>query len=165
MAGLPKRELRSPLGGMLKVDQVHVLRHKVLVEGRSQRQVAKELGISRLTVKKYLTEAVPIRRETKPRARPVWEQGRCAARGAADRVDRVDRRQAAADGDAAARVARRRGPSRRRDAGERGRGRVAASAAGGVRAADVSAGRPRRSGLLRGARRSGRRRGGRRGSS
>jgi transposase len=57
---------------MLKVDQVHVLRHKVLVEGRSQRQVAKELGISRLTVRKYLTEAIPIRRETKPRRRPVW---------------------------------------------------------------------------------------------
>src|SRR5262249_23122522 len=61
---------------MLKVDQVHVLRHKVLVEGRSQRQVAKELGISRLTVKKYLTEAVPVRRETQPRARPVWEKVR-----------------------------------------------------------------------------------------
>ncbi len=59
---------------MLKVDQVHVLRHKVLVEGRSQRQVAKELGISRLTVKKYLTEAIPIRRETKSRARPVWDR-------------------------------------------------------------------------------------------
>jgi DNA-binding transcriptional regulator LsrR (DeoR family) len=56
---------------MLKVDQVHVLRHKVLVEGRSQRHVAKELGISRLTVKKYLTEAIPVRRETQPRARPV----------------------------------------------------------------------------------------------
>ena len=64
--------LRSPLERMLKVDQVHVLRHKVLVEGRSRRQVAKELGISRLTVKKYLTEAVPIRRETAPRPRPVW---------------------------------------------------------------------------------------------
>jgi transposase len=59
---------------MLKVDQVHVLRHKVLVEGRSQRQVAKELGISRLTVKKYLTETVPIRREAKPRGRPVWDK-------------------------------------------------------------------------------------------
>src|SRR5215204_6621040 len=59
---------------MLKMDQVHVLRHKVLVEGRSQREVAKELGISRLTVKKYLTEAAPIRRETAPRARPVWEK-------------------------------------------------------------------------------------------
>lgn len=54
------------------MDQVHVLRHKVLVEGRSQRQVAKELGISRLTVKKYLGQAEPVRRETKPRARPVW---------------------------------------------------------------------------------------------
>ena len=57
---------------MLKVDQVHVLRHKVLVEGRSQRQVARELGISRLTVRKYLTQAMPVRRETTPRARPVW---------------------------------------------------------------------------------------------
>src|SRR3954469_23146600 len=59
---------------MLKVDQVHVLRHKVLVEGRSQRQVAKELGISRRTVKKYLSEAVPVRRESNARARPGWDQ-------------------------------------------------------------------------------------------
>jgi transposase len=58
---------------MLKVDQVHVLRHKVLVEGRSQRQVAKELGISRLTVRKYLAQAAPTRREAKPRTRPVWD--------------------------------------------------------------------------------------------
>ena len=36
------------------MDQVHVVRHKVLVEGRSQRQVARELGISRVTVRKYL---------------------------------------------------------------------------------------------------------------
>jgi transposase len=61
---------------MLKVDQVHVLRHKVLVEGRSARQVAKELGISRRTVRKYLTEAAPIRREATPRPRPVWEKVR-----------------------------------------------------------------------------------------
>ena len=60
------------------MDQVHVLRHQVLVEGRSQRQVAKELGISRLTVRKYLKEAVPIRRETKPRVRPVWQHVRAA---------------------------------------------------------------------------------------
>ncbi len=59
---------------MLKVDQVHVLRHKVLVEGRSARQVARELGISRRTVRKYLREAVPMRREAKPRPRPVWEK-------------------------------------------------------------------------------------------
>jgi predicted transcriptional regulator len=54
---------------MLKVDQVHVLRHKVLVEGCSQRQVAKELGISRRTVKKYLREALPRRRTGPPRGR------------------------------------------------------------------------------------------------
>jgi hypothetical protein len=30
------------------MDQVHVIRHQVLVEGRSQRQVAKAFGISRL---------------------------------------------------------------------------------------------------------------------
>ncbi len=64
--------LRSPLERMLTVDQVHVLRHKVLVEGRSQRQVATELGISRRTVRKYLTQPVPMRREVGPRARPVW---------------------------------------------------------------------------------------------
>ena len=58
---------------VLRVDQVHVIRHKVLVEGRSARQVAKELGISRRTVRKYLTEAVPIRTETQPRLRPVWD--------------------------------------------------------------------------------------------
>jgi transposase len=56
------------------VDQVHVIRHKVLVEGRSQRQVAKELGISRLTVKKYLRQAAPVRCEAQPRARPVWDR-------------------------------------------------------------------------------------------
>ena len=55
------------------MDQVHVIRHKVLVEGRSARNVAKELGISRRTVRKYLTEAVPIRAEAQPRLRPVWE--------------------------------------------------------------------------------------------
>lgn len=58
------------------MDQVHVIRHKVLVEGRSARQVAKELGISRRTVRKYLTEAVPIRKEAQPRPRPVWERVR-----------------------------------------------------------------------------------------
>ena len=31
------------------MDQVHVVRHKVLVEGRSQRAVARELGLSRMT--------------------------------------------------------------------------------------------------------------------
>src|SRR6516164_8535834 len=58
---------------MLRVDQVHVIRHKVLVEGRSRRQVAKELGISRRTVRKYLERPISGRTETVPRRRPVWE--------------------------------------------------------------------------------------------
>jgi predicted transcriptional regulator len=61
---------------MLRVDQVHVVRHKVLVEGRSQRHVAKELGIARETVRKYLTESIPIRKERQPRRRPVWARVR-----------------------------------------------------------------------------------------
>jgi transposase len=55
------------------MDQVHVVRHKVLVEGRSQRSVAEELGLSRNTVRKYMDQAVPRRVETKPRRRPIWE--------------------------------------------------------------------------------------------
>ena len=55
------------------MDQVHVVRHKVLVEGRSQRAVARELGLARVTVRKYLEEAVPMRAETAPRGRPVWD--------------------------------------------------------------------------------------------
>src|SRR6516164_2420628 len=39
---------------MLRMDQVHVIRHKVLREGSSVRQVARELGLSRNTVSKYL---------------------------------------------------------------------------------------------------------------
>ncbi len=60
------------------MDQVHVIRHKVLIEGQSQRRVAREMGLSRLTVKKYVGQAVPERRETGPRPRPVFE--RVAAR-------------------------------------------------------------------------------------
>jgi transposase len=56
------------------VDQVHVIRHQVLVEGRSQRRVAREFGISRVTVRKYVEGAEPVRREARPRARPVWEK-------------------------------------------------------------------------------------------
>ena len=58
---------------MLRVDQVHVVRHKVLVEGRSQRAVARELGLSRMTVSKYVDQAAPVRKaESQPRPRPVW---------------------------------------------------------------------------------------------
>ena len=48
---------------MLRMDQVHVIRHKVLVEGLSIRRVAREMGVSRNTVRKYLKVSEPGRRE------------------------------------------------------------------------------------------------------
>jgi transposase len=58
---------------MLRMEQVHVIRHKVLREGQSVRQVARELGVSRNTIGKYLREAEPVR-ERRTRTRPVWER-------------------------------------------------------------------------------------------
>src|SRR5215216_2080696 len=60
---------------MLRMDQVHVVRHKVLVEGWSQRAVARELGLARVTVRKYLEQGAPVRKEEAgPRPRPVWDK-------------------------------------------------------------------------------------------
>ena len=59
---------------MLRVDQVHVIRHKVLVEGLSQRRVAREMGINRRTVGRYLGICEPVRTDSKPRERPVFEK-------------------------------------------------------------------------------------------
>jgi transposase len=56
------------------MDQVHVIRHKVLVEGKSRRAVAQEMGVSRNTVRKYADEeSEPRRKEAKRRTRPVFE--------------------------------------------------------------------------------------------
>ncbi|MFN0147655.1 MAG: IS21 family transposase [Dehalococcoidia bacterium] len=59
---------------MLKLDQVHVIRHKVLVEGRSRREVAEEMGVSRNTVRRYLAIPEPRRVEQQARGRPVLER-------------------------------------------------------------------------------------------
>ncbi|HEV7944210.1 MAG TPA: IS21 family transposase [Solirubrobacteraceae bacterium] len=58
------------------MDQVHVIRHKVLLEGQSVRSVARQLGMSRNTVRKYLLVPAPVRVEGRPRARPVLERVR-----------------------------------------------------------------------------------------
>lgn len=59
---------------MLRMDKVYVSRHKVLVEGQSIRGVAREMGLSRNTVRKYLQIPEPVRHEPRPRARPVLER-------------------------------------------------------------------------------------------
>ena len=56
---------------MLRMDQMHVIRDKVLREGVSIRRVAHELGLSRNTVSKYLDQSAPVRRNQRRRARPV----------------------------------------------------------------------------------------------
>lgn len=58
---------------MLKVELVHVARHKVLVEGKSIRAVAKEMGLSRITIRRYVRGAAPGKREYVDRPRPVHD--------------------------------------------------------------------------------------------
>ena len=59
---------------MLRMDKVYVMRHKVIVEGKSIRSVARELGVSRNTVARYLTLSEPVRKESIPRPRPVMDK-------------------------------------------------------------------------------------------
>lgn len=60
---------------MLRMDWVHVIRHKHFLEGKSIRRVAREMGISRNTVKKYvLGDGEPQRRESTPRVSPVRDE-------------------------------------------------------------------------------------------
>jgi transposase len=58
---------------MLRMDQVHVVRHKHFIEGRGIREIARATGIDRKTVRKYLKESEPRREERVPRRRPVLE--------------------------------------------------------------------------------------------
>jgi transposase len=58
---------------MLRMDQVHVIRHKVLVEGQSIRSVARQMGIGRNTIKKYLKLSEPVRVVRQKKPSPVKE--------------------------------------------------------------------------------------------
>jgi len=58
---------------MLSMQTVHIIRHKVLVEGLSVQQVAQDLGLSRTTVYKYLKESTPGRVEATLRCHPVLD--------------------------------------------------------------------------------------------
>ena len=59
---------------MLSVDQVYVIRRKVLVDGMGIRRVAREVGVSRNTVRKYLGQSEPQRKAGVERPRPVFEK-------------------------------------------------------------------------------------------
>ena len=58
---------------MLSMQTVHIIRHKVLVEGLSVQQVAQDLGLSRTTVYKYLERPTPGRLEATSRRHPVLD--------------------------------------------------------------------------------------------
>jgi len=68
------------------MDLVHVVRHKVLVEGRTQRAVARELGLARVTVRKYVDQAAPGRKSR--RRLGLGRLGR-RRRSGADAVGRI----------------------------------------------------------------------------
>ncbi len=53
------------------MEQVHVVRHKHVAEGQSVRQIARDMGLNRRTVRKYLRESEPLREESGVRPQPV----------------------------------------------------------------------------------------------
>ncbi|MDE2891485.1 MAG: IS21 family transposase [Chloroflexota bacterium] len=60
---------------MLGVMDIYALRRKVLVEGQSQRRVAREMGVARDTVRRYLETPAPERQE-RQRSSPVLDRVR-----------------------------------------------------------------------------------------
>ena len=60
---------------MLKMGLVYVIRHKHFSEGLSIRRIAREVGVSRNTVRKYLfQDSEPKRKEESARSHPVLEK-------------------------------------------------------------------------------------------
>lgn len=55
------------------MEQVHVIRHKHYNEGQSVRKIAREMGLHRATVRKYLAQEAPVRVEEAARRQPVLE--------------------------------------------------------------------------------------------
>jgi len=56
---------------MIRMDQVTVIRHKVLVEKQGIRRTAREMRVSRNTVRRYLELSEPVRTEKAARSAPV----------------------------------------------------------------------------------------------
>ena len=55
----------------MRMDHVHIVRHKVLVEGQNIRSVAREMGVSHNTVSKYLKVPEPKRIVSRPKPSAV----------------------------------------------------------------------------------------------
>ncbi len=53
------------------MEQVHIVRHKHFAEGQSVRQIARDMGLNRRTVRKYLRESEPRREESAVRRQSV----------------------------------------------------------------------------------------------
>ena len=53
------------------MEQAHVIRHKHYAEGQSVRRIAREMGLNRRTVKKYLGLSEPRRVEAAERSQPI----------------------------------------------------------------------------------------------
>lgn len=67
---------------MLELSHVHIIRHKHFVEGQSIRAVARDMGVSRNTVRKYLRAEDP---------QPEYTQSKCRPRPVLDKVGpRID---------------------------------------------------------------------------
>jgi hypothetical protein len=118
------------------------------VEGRSQRPVAKEFEISRLTVRKYVRQVGPQRKDTRPRPRPVWDAvGPRVAALLAESVQWTDGKERLTATRLHALLVAEGTSGRGHGCQGRGRGSGSGSAAS-VRAVDVSAGRSRRGRFL-----------------
>jgi transposase len=59
---------------MLEMDLVHAIRWKFHKEGLSLREIAAQLGCSRNTVKKYISQAEPAYRRTKKHSAPIRDK-------------------------------------------------------------------------------------------
>ena len=68
----------KPAGRMLRMDQVHVVRHKVLVGVGRYEPWRGRWALLAIRWKHYLEHPVPVRVEKEPRVRPVC--GKVAAR-------------------------------------------------------------------------------------
>ena len=74
MADLPDRGIRGPLEDAQDGSSACGAAQGARRGRRTQRAVARELGLSRTTVGKYVGQAAPVRKaEAGPRPRPVWD--------------------------------------------------------------------------------------------